>query len=114
MDAPQQRHLIDEATFAHTMGDSDQAIALLAQVIDANPDSFDAWHTLAEVHFANGNYPAAGDAGLSALAIKEDDVHLHTSLSRIFMELGDKDTAEKHGARARVLGWKAELHGEQD
>jgi hypothetical protein len=36
-------------------------------------------------------------------------VHIHTSLSRIWMELGNKDEAEKHGARARVLGWREQL-----
>jgi hypothetical protein len=34
---------------------------------------------------------------------------INTSLSRIWMERGDKATAEKFGARAKVLGWKEEL-----
>jgi Flp pilus assembly protein TadD len=44
-----------------------------------------------------------------ALALRPDDLFIHTTLSRIWMERGDKATAEKHGARARVLGWKDTL-----
>ena len=54
-------------------------------------------------------YEKALEAGKIAVGIKEDDVHIHTTLSRIWMELGDKEEAEKHGARARVLGWKEQL-----
>lgn len=111
MNSDDPQRLIDEAIFAHTMGDSNHAEQLLLGLLNNHPDNANAWHSLAEIRFAAGNYAAAREAGLRAVELREADVHLHTTLSRIFMELGDKETAEQHGARARVLGWKAELSG---
>jgi Tfp pilus assembly protein PilF len=107
---PQQ--LVDDATFDFTMGDLDEAIAKLHQAVAIDPACLAAWHALAEIHFEQRDLEKALEAGNRALAIKEDDVHIHTTLSRIWMESGDKDTAEKHGARARVLGWKSQLQEE--
>jgi predicted Zn-dependent protease len=101
--------VVDEATFAFTMGDTEVACKLLQDLVDEHDGFAPAWHALAEILFDMEKLPEAAEAGLKAVGLKEDDVHIHTSLSRIFMELGDKETAEKHGARARVLGWKAEL-----
>ncbi|NBD39298.1 MAG: tetratricopeptide repeat protein [Verrucomicrobia bacterium] len=105
--------LVDEATFDFTMGDADAALAKLRSAVQQDPRAHPAWHALAEILFAEGRYPEALEAGNQAVALHEEDVHLHTTLSRICMELGDKETAEKHGARARVLGWKNQLHGEE-
>lgn len=101
--------LVDEATFDFTMGDRDAALAKLHRAIDADPACFAAWHALAEIHFDAGEYDAALEAGTIAVGLNEENVHIHTTLSRIWMEKGDKDSAEKHGARARVLGWKEQL-----
>lgn len=101
--------LVDEATFEFTMGDPGAAMDKLEQAVKLDPACFAAWHAMAEIQFDLQNYERALEAGNIAVAIKEDDVHIHTSLSRIWMELGDKDEAEKHGARARILGWKEQL-----
>ncbi|MEX0321328.1 MAG: tetratricopeptide repeat protein [Puniceicoccaceae bacterium] len=101
--------LVDEATFEFTMGDHAAALAKLEEAIQLDAACFAAWHAMAEVNFDKSDYKKALEAGNIAVSIKEDDVHIHTSLSRIHMELGDKDMAEKHGARARVLGWKEQL-----
>ena len=37
-------------------------------------------------------------AGEQALALRPKDIHVHTSMSRIWMERGDKTKAEHHGA----------------
>ena len=42
------QHLIEDATFDYTMGDNDAALAKLARATAAAPDSFPAWHALAE------------------------------------------------------------------
>jgi hypothetical protein len=34
---------------------------------------------------------------------------INTTLSRIWMEKGDKPMAEKFGAQAKILGWKDQL-----
>ena len=48
-------------------------------------------------------------AANEAHALRPDDLFINTTLSRIWMEKGDKATAEKFGARAKVLGWKDQL-----
>ena len=101
--------LVDEATFEFTMGDHAAALEKLEQAVKLDPACFAAWHAMAEIQFDQDNLEAAVDAGNIAVGIKEDDIHIHTSLSRIWMELGNKDEAEKHGARARILGWKEQL-----
>lgn len=100
---------IDDATFDFTLGDADSAIQKLNQVLSESPDSFEALHALTEVQFSEGNYDAALKAGEQALALKSDDIHINTSLSRIWVERGDKEKAEHYGAQARMLGWKEEL-----
>lgn len=101
--------LVDDATFEFTMGDHKAALGKLEQAVKLDPACFAAWHAMAEIHFDKGDYNAALEAGTVAVGLKEDDTHIHTSLSRIWMELGNKEEAEKHGARARVLGWKEQL-----
>lgn len=101
--------LVNEATFEFTMGDHATALEKLEQAVKLDPACFAAWHAIAEIQFDQDNLEAAVDAGNIAVGLKEDDIHIHTSLSRIWMELGNKDEAEKHGARARILGWKEQL-----
>lgn len=100
---------IDDATFDFTMGDSDVALSKLTALSATYPDSFETWHALTEVYFSEGLYDDALEAGEKAHALKSDDIHINTSLSRIWVERGDKDKAEHYGAQARMLGWKDEL-----
>ena len=103
------QQLVDDATFDFTMSDHVAAIDKLNQAIELDPACFSAWHALAEIQFDRDDYDKALEAGLIAVGLNEPDVHIHTTLSRIWMEMGNKDEAEKHGARARVLGWKEQL-----
>jgi tetratricopeptide (TPR) repeat protein len=91
------------------MGNHDVALDKLEQAVKLDPACFAAWHAMAEIRFDSGDYEKALEAGMIAVGIREGDVHIHTSLSRIWMELGNKEEAEKHGARARILGWKDQL-----
>lgn len=100
---------IDEATLDFTLGDSETAIEKLKAITAAHPEAFAAWHALTEVHFAEGDYDAALEAGETAHRLLPDDVHINTSLSRIWVERGDKEKAEHFGAQARMLGWKDQL-----
>lgn len=101
--------LIDDATFDYTLGEADAAVAKLERVTAAAPDSFAAWHALAEIHFSRRHLDAALQAAERAHALRADDTFINTTLSRIWMERGDKATAEKFGAQARILGWKDQL-----
>jgi len=49
---------------------------------------------------------AAGD---KAHELRRNDPLIIATLSRIWMERGDKAKAEHYGAMARVQGWKEEL-----
>lgn len=109
MDDTSLQDQIDDATFDFTMGESGAAITKLQRITNTNPDSFEAWHALTEVHFAEAHYDAALEAADKAHALRSDDIHINTSLSRIWVERGDKDKAEHYGAQARMLGWKDEL-----
>ncbi|MGB0743758.1 MAG: tetratricopeptide repeat protein [Opitutales bacterium] len=109
MDETSLQDQVDEATLDFTLGDSDGAIQKLRAIVQAHTDAFAAWHALTEVYFSEGDYDAALEAGETAHKLNPDDVHINTSLSRIWVERGDKDKAEHFGAQARMLGWKEEL-----
>lgn len=101
--------LIEDATFDFSVGDSESALRKLDEATHAHPDSFEAWHALAEVRFGTRQFAEALAAAQQAHSLRPDDIFVNTSLSRIWMELGDKPQAEHFGARARVLGWKDQL-----
>ena len=100
---------IDDATLDFTLGESGAAIAKLSQLTETHPESFGALHALTEIYFSEGDYDAALQTGKRALLLCHNDIHINTSLSRIWVELGDKDKAEHFGAQARMLAWKDEL-----
>jgi Tfp pilus assembly protein PilF len=112
MSPDELQELVEEATFDFTMGENRAALEKLERALAADPRCFEAWHAKCEVHFSERAFDDARDAAEKALALRPDDIHIHTSLSRIYMEKGDKATAEKHGAQARMLGWKNELENE--
>jgi cytochrome c-type biogenesis protein CcmH/NrfG len=101
--------LIEDATFDYTMGDNDAALAKLQRAAAAAPASFEAWHALAEINFSLRRLDEALVAADRAHALRSDDLFINTTLSRIWMEKGDKATAEKYGAQAKILSWKDQL-----
>lgn len=106
--------IIDDATFEYTMGDVDQAIAKLNAAAESAPGAFAVWHALAEIHFSRRALDDALHAAEQAHALKSDDLFINTTLSRIWMERGDKATAEKYGAQAKILSWKDQLKNPQE
>lgn len=103
------QHLIEDATFDYTMGENDSALAKLARATAAAPASYEAWHALAEIHFSLRHFDEALAAANQAHAVRPDDLFINTTLSRIWMEKGDKPMAEKYGAQAKILSWKDQL-----
>jgi predicted Zn-dependent protease len=101
--------LIDDATFDYTMGENDGALAKLNQATSVAPQSFAAWHALAEINFSLRRLDAALAAGEHAHALQPGDLFINTTLSRIWMERGDKARAEHFGAQAKVQSWKEQL-----
>jgi tetratricopeptide (TPR) repeat protein len=101
--------LIEEATYDHAMGESEAAVAKLGRATAAAPESFEAWHALAEVNFSLARYDAALAAAEKAHAVQPGDLFINTTLSRIWMEKGDKAKAEHFGAQAKIQSWKEQL-----
>ncbi|MGH7012486.1 MAG: tetratricopeptide repeat protein [Caulobacteraceae bacterium] len=94
------------------MGQDDQAREKLEKAVAAAPDSFEAWHALAEVAFSRHTLEAALAAAEQAHRLRPDDLFINTTLSRIWMEKGDKAKAEHYGAQAKIQTWKEQLRGE--
>jgi predicted Zn-dependent protease len=101
--------LIEDATADYALGDNDAALAKLTRATAAAPDSFEAWHALAEVNFSQRRLDAALAAGERAHALRPSDLVINTTLSRIWMERGDKARAEHFGAQAKIADWKDQL-----
>jgi predicted Zn-dependent protease len=101
--------LIEDATFDHAMGQTETGLAKLARAAAEAPESFEAWHAIAEMNFGLRRLDQALAAAERAHALRPDDLFINTSLSRIWMEKGDKAKAEHFGARAKIQGWKEQL-----
>jgi cytochrome c-type biogenesis protein CcmH/NrfG len=91
------------------MGENDTALEKLGRATRQAPDSFEAWHALAEIAFSLRRFDDALVAAQHAHALRPDDLFINTTLSRVWMEKGDKAMAEKFGAQAKILGWKDQL-----
>jgi predicted Zn-dependent protease len=101
--------LIEDATADYAIGEPDAAVEKLERATAAAPDSFEAWHALAEVNFSTRKLDAALAAAERAHALRPADLFINTTLSRIWMERGDKPRAEHFGAQAKIQGWKDQL-----
>jgi tetratricopeptide (TPR) repeat protein len=101
--------LVEDGVLDFTLGDVPSAIRKINAALAADAKFFPAYHSLAEVYFSTRDLPKALAAALKARELRPDDIHINTSLSRIYMEMGDKPQAEHFGAQARMLGWKEDL-----
>jgi cytochrome c-type biogenesis protein CcmH/NrfG len=101
--------LIEEATYDYVTGEVPAALEKLGRATSECPDSFEAWHALAEINLSLRRMDDALAAADKAHALRKSDPLIIATLSRIWMERGDKAMAEKYGAMARVQGWKEEL-----
>ena len=101
--------LIEDATADYASGDTDTALAKLARATTAAPSSFEAWHALAEINFSLRRLDAALAAAEHAHTLQPADLFINTTLSRIWMERGDKARAEHFGAQAKIQSWKEQL-----
>ena len=101
--------LIEDATADFALGDSDAAVAKLQRATQSAPESFEAWHALAEVNFSLRRLDDALAAAERAHALRPSDLFINTTLSRIWMERGDKAKAEHFGAQAKIGSWREQL-----
>ena len=109
MNADELQSLIDDGTFDYANGDTASALDKLNRATALAPDSFAAWHALAEVNFSIRQLDPALTAAERAHALRPDDLFINTTLSRIWMERGNKARAEHFGAQAKISSWRGEL-----
>lgn len=109
MTADELQTLIEDATADYALGESDVALEKLSRATATAADSFEAWHALAEVNFSLRKLDAALAAAERAHALRPTDLFINTTLSRIWMERGDKARAEHFGAQAKIADWKEQL-----
>ena len=109
MTSDELQTLIEDATADYAIGDADAAVEKLGRATTAAPESFEAWHALAEVNFSMRKLDAALAAAERAHALRPSDLFINTTLSRIWMERGDKPRAEHFGAQAKIQSWKDQL-----
>ena len=107
MDPTMLQDKIDDATLDFTLGDASAAISKLSQLASAYPESFATWHALTEVYFSERQYDKAVSAAEKALKLAPEDIHIHTSLSRIWMERGDKKRPSTMVRKLACLGGKS-------
>jgi len=107
--ADEVQTLIDEATFDFAMGEAEVAAEKLRRAVAAMPDSSAGWHALAEVALSLRRMDEALAAGERAQALAPHDQLANATLSRIWMERGERAKAEHFGAQARMQSWKEEL-----
>lgn len=100
---------IDDAIFNFTIGKNKKAKEQLNQLLNEHPEEKEAWHALAEILWSEKDFQAALEAAEKALAIDDKDLHINTTLSRIWVQIGDQKKAEYYNAQARMLGWKEQL-----
>jgi predicted Zn-dependent protease len=109
MTADELQTLIEDATADYALGETDLALEKLVRAAAAAPGSFEAWHALAEINFSVRHLDAALAAAEKAHALQPGDLFINTTLSRIWMERGDKPKAEHFGAQAKIQSWKEQL-----
>lgn len=104
---------IDEAIFDFTIGENEKAKIKLSNITEKNPENAAAWHALAEILLSEKNYEKALNYGEKAYTYSPKDLHINTTLSRIWVQLNNQKKAEYYNAQARMLGWKEQLKTEK-
>lgn len=100
---------IDDAIFSFTIGETEKARQQLEALVEEHPEISSAWHALAEIFLSEKAYDKALEAAEKAWALEPKDLHINTTLSRIWVQIGNQKKAEHYNAQARMLGWKEQL-----
>jgi tetratricopeptide (TPR) repeat protein len=90
-------------------GKLEEAVAAYQESIAIDPSFTEAMHGLARALQDLQRYDEAIAVAHKITELDADDVLAHTSLSVLYQKKGMIPEAEAEGAKARVLGWKAQL-----
>ncbi|MDB6057914.1 MAG: Tetratricopeptide repeat protein [Verrucomicrobiales bacterium] len=99
----------DDAMFDFSQGNADEAIVKLKSILERNPDFFDAQLALGAAYYAKGDFTTAAAEGHKAEKMRPNDQLVYTNLSRAYMKLGDKPTAEHYALQSRIASWRGNM-----
>ena len=102
----------DEAMHLYSMGQYDDAIARLQDILRQDPSNFDAQLSLGMAYYRKDDFNRAIEEGHKAETLRPHEQLVHTNLSLFYMKAGNKTTAEHHGLQARIASWKTPASGE--
>lgn len=95
--------LLDEASGHVAVGELQEAIVLYRQCVAAEPQNFDAWHSLGMALMRTDQMKEAIGAGMMATTLKPNDLLAWTALSQMYVKLGQIAEAEDAKGKARIL-----------
>ncbi len=91
-------------------GKLDEAIAAYRTALEDDPRYSDALHGLAQAYFGKEDFDNCIATAQRIVELDPDDILAYTSLSRAYQRKGKIAEAEAAGNKARILGWKKQLH----
>jgi Tfp pilus assembly protein PilF len=114
MSAPAQNREMAERKYHEALdlvasGDP-AAAARFREALALDPNLLDAMHGLVRALQDAGEHDQAFVAALELIARDPDDPLAHTSLSILYQYKGMVPEAEAEALKAKLLGWKRELH----
>ena len=110
---------IDDAMFAYSQADYQESIRLLKQILEAQPEHFEALTALSMAYCRLERFEEATRLGHQAESMRPNDPLVHTNLSLFYVKQGNKEKAEHHGLQAKIASWKTDMnpsanHAESD
>ena len=96
----------DDATFAFTQGEYEQAVDGFNAILAADRNHFDARVTLSMSLCRLEQYERAIEEGHKAENLRPNDQLVHTNLSLFYVKNGNKEAAEYHGLQSKIASWK--------
>jgi Flp pilus assembly protein TadD len=91
-------------------GDAAGAAQSLRLCLEADPGLLDAMHALIRALQEQGDFDAAIEVAQQLLRLDPEEVLAHTSLSILYQHKGMIAEAEAEALKAKLLGWKKQLH----
>ncbi|SVA32959.1 uncharacterized protein METZ01_LOCUS85813 [marine metagenome] len=96
----------DDATFAFSKGEYEQAVDGFNAILAADRNHFDARMSLSMSLCRLEQYERAIQEGHKAEKLRPNDQLVHTNLSLFYVKTGNKEAAEHHGLQSKIASWK--------
>ena len=96
----------DDATFAFSQGEYEQAVDGFNAILAADENHFAARMSLSMSLCRLEQYERAIEEGHKAEKLHPNDPLVHTNLSLFYVKTGNKEAAEHHGLQSKIASWK--------